>query len=81
MTPIANQVVRVIAETLGSEPHELAPGVRLVDDLGADSLDVVEIALGLESEFEIDMIPDEDIRRLCTVDDVVRYVEARVAGA
>jgi acyl carrier protein len=50
-----------------------------VDDLGADSLDVVELVMGFEEEFDID-IPDEDAEKIATVSDAVKYIEAKVSA-
>jgi acyl carrier protein len=65
---------------LGAEEAQLADDARLAEDLGADRLDLVEIAMSCEERFNID-IPNRVATRLATVGDAVRFVEAQVAGA
>lgn len=78
-TDIPTKVRRVLAESLCVSPEKVTDGANLIDDLGADSLDVIEIAMGLEDEFDID-IPDDDFAKLATVGDVVAYLDQRVAA-
>ena len=61
------------------EREKLTPEASFIEDLGADSLDIVELVMEFEKEFEID-IPDEDAEKLRTVGDAVAYLEAKVAG-
>lgn len=66
----------LISEKLGVDKKTVVPSSLLVDDLGADSLDRVELVMALEDEFDLE-IPDEDTEKMKTVKDVVSYVEAR----
>ncbi len=66
-----------IAEQLSIEEDEIKMESSFVDDLGADSLDIVELIMALEEEFDIE-IPDEDAEKISTVGDVVEYIKARV---
>ena len=68
----------IVAEQLGVDLSEVTPEASIFDDLGADSLDVVELVMTLEDEFDIE-VPDEDVEGMRTIADVERYVEARVA--
>ncbi|MEE9609005.1 MAG: acyl carrier protein [Myxococcota bacterium] len=68
----------IVAEQLGVDLSEVTPEASILDDLGADSLDVVELVMTLEDEFDIE-VPDEDVEGMRTIGDVERYVEARVA--
>jgi acyl carrier protein len=72
------KVRNILAEQLGVDLVEVSPDARILEDLGADSLDVVEMVMSLEEAFDIE-IPDEDVEELRTVADVERYV-TRVAG-
>ncbi|MEG1255224.1 acyl carrier protein [Clostridium sp.] len=66
-----------IAEQLSIDEKEITMEASFVDDLGADSLDIVELIMALEEEFDIE-IPDEDAEKIATVGDVVDYIKARV---
>jgi acyl carrier protein len=66
----------LVANQLGLEAEELAPEAHILDDLGADSLDVVELVMALEESFHI-VVPDEDVERLQTLADVQQYLELR----
>ncbi|GAA0122124.1 acyl carrier protein [Clostridium faecium] len=66
-----------IAEQLSIEEDEIKMESFFIDDLGADSLDIVELIMALEEEFDIE-IPDEDAEKISTVGDVVEYIKARV---
>lgn len=66
----------LVANQLGLEREELVPDARILDDLGADSLDVVELVMALEESFDI-VVPDEDVERLRTIGDVQQYLEVR----
>ncbi|MEM6501237.1 MAG: acyl carrier protein [Cyanobacteria bacterium P01_C01_bin.89] len=68
------KIKETVAEQLGVEADKVKPEASFVDDLGADSLDVVEMVMALEEEFEIE-IPDEDAEKLVKVQDVVDYVD------
>jgi acyl carrier protein len=73
------RLLEVIAHQLGVERAELTPASRFVDDLGADSLDVVELVMALEEAFDVD-VPDEDVAGLVTIADVQRYVRTRLGA-
>ena len=64
----------VIVETLGCEADAVTPTASLAEDLGADSLDVVDMLMSLEDEFDVE-IPDEEIEKMRTVGEVVSYIE------
>ena len=74
-----DRVKKVIVEQLDVAEEEVTPTASFVDDLGADSLDVVELVMGLEEEFEIE-IPDEDAEKILTVQDAVNYIEEKSKG-
>ncbi|GAX87775.1 acyl carrier protein [Lebetimonas natsushimae] len=69
-----DEVKEVIVEQLNVSPDEVKPESRFVEDLGADSLDVVEMIMALEEKFEIE-IPDSEAEKIKTVQDVVDYIE------
>ena len=71
---IFEKVAAVLAEQLDAEEDAITLDTSLVDDLGADSLDVVDLVMTLEDEFDME-IPDEDITEVRTVGDVVKYLE------
>lgn len=68
------RVCEVLAQQLGTEENEIMPESRLKEDLGADSLDMVELIMAMEEEFDVD-IPDEEAQNIRTVADAVNYVE------
>jgi len=70
---IASTVKRIIMEELGVDPAKVTNDASFVDDLGADSLDTVELVMAFEEEFDIE-ITDEDAEKMRTVSDVVKYV-------
>ena len=70
-----DKVNEVIIDKLGVEEDKIVPDASFVDDLGADSLDTVELIMQLEEEFGIE-IPDEDAEKMTTVKSVVDYIEA-----
>jgi acyl carrier protein len=74
-----DRVKKVIVEQLDASEEEVTPTASFVDDLGADSLDVVELVMGLEEEFEIE-IPDEDAEKILTVQDAVNYIDTKSKG-
>jgi acyl carrier protein len=71
------KIKAIIAEQLGVKPEEVTPGASFIDDLGADSLDTVELVMALEEEFGIE-IPDEDAEKMATVGDAIKYIEEKV---
>ena len=70
---IFEKVKNIIAEQLSIEPEGITMESSFVDDLGADSLDIVELIMALETEFDLE-IPDEDAEKIATVGDVVEYI-------
>lgn len=72
-TAIADRVRSILVQQLGLESGELGPESSILDDLGADSLDVVELMMALEESFDIE-VPDEEVEALRTVADIERYV-------
>ena len=79
MATIYERVKKIIVEQLGADDEEVVPSASFVDDLGADSLDLVELIMSLEEEFSNSSqkieIPDEDAERIVTVQDAVDYVK------
>tara|TARA_B100001013_G_scaffold298608_1_gene199506 strand:+ start:334 stop:576 length:243 start_codon:yes stop_codon:yes gene_type:complete len=71
---IAAKVKEIIINELGVDPEKVTPEASFVDDLGADSLDTVELVMALEEEFLVD-IPDEDAEKMRTVSDAISYIE------
>ena len=72
--PIDQRVRDIIVEQLGVKPDQVTPEAKFVEDLGADSLDIVELIMALEEEFGIE-VPDEQAEKLLNVGDVTRYIE------
>ena len=66
------KVMKIIEEQLGVDPERVKPESSFIDDLGADSLDIVELVMAMEEEFEIE-IPDEDAEKITTVQNAVDY--------
>ena len=79
MATIFERIKKVIVEQLGVEEKEVVPSASFVDDLGADSLDLVELIMSLEEEFSDSSqkieIPDEDAEKILTVQDAVDYIK------
>jgi len=73
---LQERLYALLANQLGLEREDLAPEAHILDDLGADSLDVVELMMAIEESFEI-VVPDEEVERLQTIADVQRYLEVR----
>jgi acyl carrier protein len=80
MSTIEEQVKNIVAEQLGVKQEEVTLEASFVDDLGADSLDTVELVMALEEEFETE-IPDEDAEKITTVKQAIDYINARSAPA
>ena len=72
--PIDQRVKDIIVEQLGVKPEQVVPAAKFIEDLGADSLDTVELVMALEEEFGIE-VPDEQAEKLQSVSDVIKYVE------
>ena len=73
---IENRVKEIIIEQLGVDQKEVTPEASFINDLGADSLDTVELVMALEEEFDVE-IPDEDAEKIITVSDVTNYIQGK----
>lgn len=80
MSAVADKVREIIAKQLGVKLEEVTPQATFIDDLGADSLDTVEIVMALEEEFKAD-IPDEDAEKMKTVGEAIKYIEEKAGKA
>ena len=76
---VADQVKKIIVEQLGVDEEEVTPDASFVDDLGADSLDTVELVMALEEEFECE-IPDEEAEKITSVQQAIDYVTRHLAS-
>lgn len=72
---VEDKVKKIISQKLGVDIADVTPQAKFVDDLGADSLDLVELIMSMEEEFEID-IPDEEAEKLETVQDAINYINS-----
>ena len=72
---IESQVIDVIVEQLGVDREKVTPDAKFIDDLGADSLDTVELVMTFEEKFSVE-VPDEEAEKLKSVSDVVAYIKA-----
>ena len=79
MSSAAEKIKSVIAEQLGVKPEEVTDAAKFVEDLGADSLDTVELVMALEEEYGVE-IPDEDAEKLTTVGEAIKYIEEKLAS-
>ncbi len=75
---VAEKIKQIVSEQLGVDEGEVTATASFVDDLGADSLDTVELVMAFEEAFEIE-IPDEDAEKIRTVQDAITYVEKKVS--
>ncbi len=75
---VAEKVKNIIVEQLGVDGDEVTTSASFTDDLGADSLDIVELVMAFEEEFGIE-IPDEDSEKISKVEDAVSYIEANIS--
>lgn len=76
---IEEKVKKLIAEKLNVDPGDVVPKASLIDDLGADSLAIVELIMTMEEEFDIE-VPDDDAERLGTVEDAINYIKEKSAA-
>jgi acyl carrier protein len=76
---LEQRVAEIIVEQLGVSPEEIAPEASFMDDLGADSLDIVELVMAMEEEFDIE-IPDEDASRIERIRDAIAYIRERTGS-
>ncbi len=75
---VVRRVKDLIAESLGVNPTEVVSSASFIDDLGADSLDIVELVMAIEKEFNVE-IPDEDAEKITTVQDAVDYIQNKAS--
>ena len=76
MSETAERVKKIVVEHLGVEAEKVTEEASFIDDLGADSLDIVELVMAMEEEFDLE-IPDEDAEKLRTVNDVTKYIQGK----
>ena len=76
---VSDRVRAIIAEQLGVKLEEVTDAASFIEDLGADSLDTVELVMALEEEFGIE-IPDEDAEKMIAVGDAIKYIDTKSAG-
>ena len=76
MAAVDEKVKQIIVEQLGVDENQVDPSASFVDDLGADSLDIVELVMAFEEAFDLD-IPDDEAEKIKTVKDAVDYIEAK----
>ncbi|MBA43707.1 MAG: acyl carrier protein [Magnetococcales bacterium] len=79
MSDIASRVKKIVVEQLGVEESKVTENASFIDDLGADSLDTVELVMALEEEFGIE-IPDEDAEKISNVNQAIEYVKTNQAA-
>ena len=77
MSDVAERVKNIIVEQLGVTPEQVVPEASSIEDLGADSLDTVELVMALEEEFDAE-IPDEEAEKITTVQHAIDYIESGV---
>ena len=77
MSSIEERVAKMVAEQLGVKEDDVKPSSSFVEDLGADSLDTVELIMALEEEFDTE-IPDEDAEKIATVQNAIDYINANL---
>ena len=73
---VEQKVTDIVVEQLGVNPEQVTPKASFIEDLGADSLDIVELVMAFEEEFSVE-VPDEDAEKLQTVGDVIKYIEEK----
>ena len=73
-SPVEQKVKQIIVEQLGVNPEQVTPQASFIEDLGADSLDIVELVMAFEEEFGVE-VPDEEAEKLQTVQDVIDYIK------
>lgn len=75
---VLERVKKIIADQLGIDEDDVVSDASFIDDLGADSLDIVELIMAFEEEFDLE-IPDEDAEKIKTVQDAVDYIKNRIS--
>ena len=79
MSTIEDRVKKIVVEQLGVAEHQVTPDASFVDDLGADSLDTVELVMALEEEFDTE-IPDDEAEKITTVKQAIEFIQANATG-
>jgi acyl carrier protein len=79
MANLEERVTNIIVEQLGATKEEIVPEASFIDDLGADSLDIVELVMAMEETFDIE-IPDDDAEKIQTIGDAVSYLKDKLEG-
>ena len=79
MSDVAERVKKIVVEHLGVDADKVVEGANFIDDLGADSLDTVELVMAFEEEFDIE-IPDDSAEHILTVGDAVNYIQEKLAA-
>jgi acyl carrier protein len=79
MSNVADRVRKIVVDQLGVKEEDLRNDASFVDDLGADSLDTVELVMALEEEFEME-IPDEKSEKIATIQDAIDYIESNLSS-
>ena len=74
---LEDRMAGLIVDQLGVSKEEISPGASFFDDLGADSLDIVELVMSMEEEFDVE-IPDEDVEKMRTIGDAILYLRERL---
>jgi acyl carrier protein len=77
---ILEKIIAIIAKQVNKSPEDIKPEDRILEDLGADSLDIVELSMAVEDEFDT-KIADEDLEKLHTIGDIVAYVTAKLGSS
>ena len=78
-TDLEQRISEMIIDQLGATKEEIVPEASFIDDLGADSLDIVELVMAMEEKFDIE-IPDDDAEKIQTIGDAVAYLRDRLEG-
>lgn len=79
MSSVEDRVKKIVGEQLGVSEEQITAEASFIDDLGADSLDTVELVMALEEEFDTE-IPDDEAENITTVKQAIEYIEARLPG-
>ena len=79
MEEVQAKLKEIVIDRLNAEEDQIKPEASFVEDLGADSLDIVELIMGIEEEFDIE-IPDEDAEKLTTVEEAMNYVKSKLGA-
>ncbi len=77
---VEDRIAELIVEQLGVSRDKVVPEASFIDDLGADSLDIVELLMAMEEEFDVE-IPDDDAEKIQTIGDAVSYLKEKLAAA